>query len=141
MKIRFKKRRLYANLIVGIIWTGLGIFNVIETEALKWIDYGYLVVGFLYISHYLYDDFNQYLNIENGIIAKNEFFGFKKKIALNDVTLIKEYAGDYILQTEDEKLEINTTLIEDQSLKELNNVLKELNLPQDKTLQKLLDYK
>jgi hypothetical protein len=34
MKIRFKKNRLYINLILGLVWTGLGVFSLLEDESL-----------------------------------------------------------------------------------------------------------
>ena len=45
----------------------------------RWTDYGYLVIGILYVGHYLYDLKNQYLTIENGTIRKNGLYGFGKK--------------------------------------------------------------
>ncbi|GAA4965471.1 hypothetical protein [Algibacter aquimarinus] len=133
MKIKFKKKRLLANLFLGIVWIGLGIFNILEDYNLRWSDYGYLVIGILYIGHYLYDFKNQYLTIENGIIRKNAFYGFRKKINLNDINWIKKFAGDYTLKTELKELKINTELIDKESLIELNKILAELNLPSEKT--------
>ena len=128
MKIRLKKKRLYINLLLGLIWTGLGIFNLLEDDNIKWIDYGYLVAGILYIGHYFYDLTNQYLIIENGTIRKNVLYGFRKKINLNEIKLIKKFAGDYTLKTETKELKINTELIEEKSLTELNTILEKLNL-------------
>ena len=133
MKIRFKKKRLYASLIIGIVWTGLGIFNLITDKHLRWSDYGYLVIGALYIGHYLYDLTFQYLNIENGTIQKNGLYGFRKKMNLNEIHWIKKFAGDYILKTETKELHINTELIDEKSLVELNKILSKLNLPTEKT--------
>ncbi|MGK0446848.1 MAG: hypothetical protein ACJA2M_000617 [Polaribacter sp.] len=132
MKIRFKKKRLYINLILGLVWTGLGVFSLLEDESLRWTDHGYLVVGILYIGHYLYDLNNQYLTIENGSIRKNILYGFRKKINLNEIYRIEKYAGDYILRTLTKELKINTELIEGKSLVEFNKILKKLNLPEGK---------
>jgi uncharacterized membrane protein YphA (DoxX/SURF4 family) len=38
MKIRFKKKRLYINLILGLVWTGHGVFSLLEDESLRWTD-------------------------------------------------------------------------------------------------------
>jgi hypothetical protein len=132
MKIRFKKKRLYINLILGLVWTGLGVFSLLEDESLRWTDHGYLVVGILYLGHYLYDLNNQYLTIENGSIRKNILYGFRKKINLNEIYRIEKYAGDYILRTLTKELKINTELIEGKSLVEFNKILKKLNLPEGK---------
>jgi len=133
MKISFKKKRLYSNLIIGIVWTTLGIFNVIDNDSFRWLDYGYLVIGVLYIGHYLFDLSNQYLLLENGTIRKNKLYGFGKKINLKEINFIKKFAGDYILKTPTKELTINTELIEEKSLIELKRILTELNLPNEKT--------
>jgi hypothetical protein len=132
MKIRFKKKRLYINLILGLVWTGLGVFSLVEDESLRWTDYGYLIVGILYLGHYLYDLNNQYLTIENGSIRKNVLYGFGKKINVNEINRIEKYAGDYIIRTLEKELKINTGLIEEKSLEEFNEILKKLNLPEGK---------
>lgn len=133
MKIKFKKKRLRANLILGIVWIILGTLSVFENDTLHWSDYGYLVIGILYIGYYLYDLTNQYLTIENGTIQKNGLYGFSKKINLNDINHIKKFAGDYTLQTDQKELKINTELIDKDSLVELNKILTALNLPAEKT--------
>ena len=132
MKIRFKKKRLYINLILGLVWTGLGVFSLLEDESLRWTDYGYLVIGILYLGHYLYDLNNQYLKIENGSIRKNILYGFGKKINLNEINRIEKYAGDYILRTLTKELKINTEFIKEKSLAEFNEILKKINLPEGK---------
>ena len=132
MKIRFKKKRLYINLILGLVWTGLGVFSLVEDESLRWTDYGYLIVGILYLGHYLYDLNNQYLTIANGSIRKNVLYGFGKKINVNEINRIEKYAGDYIIRTLEKELKINTGLIEEKSFEEFNEILKKLNLPEGK---------
>ena len=134
MKIRFKKKRLYMSAILGIVWTGFGIYNILEDENLRWSDYIYLLVGILYIGHYLFDLINQYLIVENGTIRKNLLYGYSKKINLNEINLIKKFAGDYTLKTDTQKLKINTDLIEEKSLADLNEILQKLNLPSDKAV-------
>lgn len=132
MKIIFKKKRLYINLILGIIWSGFGVFNLLEDDNLRWSNYGFLTIGIFYIIHYLYDLINQYLTIENGTIRKNVLYGFGKKINLNEINRIENYAGDYILRTVRKELNINTKFIEEKSLVEFNEILKKLDLPEGK---------
>ena len=86
----------------------------------------------MYLGHYLYDLNNQYLTIENGTIRKNALYGFRKKIELNDINSIKKFTGDYTLKTETKELKINTELIDEKSLLELNRILSELNLSPEK---------
>ena len=133
MKIKFKKKRLRVNLILGIVWIGIGTLSIVTDDEIRWTDYGYLVIGILYVGHYLYDLKNQYLTIENGTIRKNGLYGFGKKLTLNQIKWIKKFAGDYTLKTEQKELKINTELIDKDSLTELNKILAELNLPAEKT--------
>ncbi len=133
MKIKFKKSRQRANLILGIVWIILGVLSIVTDDEIRWTDYGYLVIGVLYLGLYLYNLTNQYLTIENGTIQKNGLYGFRKKISLNKINWIKKFAGDYTVKTEQEELKINTELIDKDSLTELNKILAELNLPPEKT--------
>ena len=80
----------------------------------------------MYIVIYSFDYFNQYLTIQNGIIKENHLFG--KKISLIEIKLIKKFAGDYILKTDNKELTINTQIIDANSLAELNAELKKLNV-------------
>ena len=133
MKIKFKRKRLIVNLFLGILWIVLGILNILTDDKIRWNDYGYLVIGILYIGHYLYDLKNQYLIIENGTIRQNGLYGFRKKLNVDEINWIKKFAGDYTLKTEQKELKINTELIDKDSLSELNKILAELNLPPEKT--------
>jgi hypothetical protein len=133
MKIKFKKKRLRVNLILGLVWIVLGTLSIVTDDEIRWTDYGYLVIGILYIGHYLSDLTNQYLTIENGTIRKNGLYGYWKKINLNEINWIKKFAGDYTLKTEQKELKINTELIDKDALSELNKILTELNLPPEKT--------
>jgi hypothetical protein len=125
MKIRFTKKRLKYYLIFGIIWLVLGTAAVIFNSD-NFFNYGYLLMGVLYLGTYLFEKNKQYLTIENGIISKNHLI--PKKINLNEIKRIKKFAGDYILKTDLTELRINTELIEKKSLAELNTVLENLNL-------------
>ncbi|MBZ9632223.1 hypothetical protein LB465_15685 [Salegentibacter sp. LM13S] len=133
MKIRFKKKRIYPNLILGLFWMVLGIYKLIEDNDLRWPDYLYLIAGILFISYFFYDLIDQYLTIETGTIRKNILYGYPRRINLDEVNLIKKTAGGYTLQTESQKMKIKTDLIEGNSLTELKNVLESLNLRSDKT--------
>ncbi|WP_452219752.1 hypothetical protein [Lacinutrix salivirga] len=131
MKIKYRNKRIYANLILGLVWIGIYVFSSFTKDKILFSDYLYLIVGLMYLGIYFYEYFYHYLTIENGTIKKNSPFG--KQIHLNEIIWIKKFAGDYTLTTKDKKLRINTELIEKQSLIELNTVLENIQLPADKT--------
>lgn len=125
MKIRFTNKRLRYNLIFGILYAALGIVAIIS-DLNNYFNYLWTLLGIIYIGTYLFENKKQYLTIENGIISKNHLI--PKKINLNEIKRIKKFAGDYILKTDTTELRINTELIEEKSLAELNVVLENLNL-------------
>ena len=131
MKIKYKNKRFKKHLIFGILWTILGFLNLNYSGDNSWIDYGFLVIAVLYWSSYFYEKNNQYLTVDDDSIKKNSITG--KKIYLSDITWIKKFAGDYILKTDTEELTINTEVVDEKSLVELNRILSKLDLPADKT--------
>jgi len=136
LKIRFKKKRLYANLIIGVIWLVFAViilFTEFTEEENHWMIYVYPIIGFLYLGQYWYDSTFQYLIIDDNTIQRNIFYGTNRKIALKDITWIKKFAGDYILKSDKKDMHIDLRLIDESSLDELNKALANLNLPPDKT--------
>jgi len=128
MKIRYKKRKLRINLVLGLFWLIFAIIQlfILDYESKSWVKYGWLGISLMYIIMYFYEYFNQYLTIENGIIKMNSPFG--KKMNLAGIIRIKKFAGDYILKTDKAELTINTQIIDPNSLAKLNTELDKLNV-------------
>ena len=124
MKIRYKRRYLRWNLVFGIFWLILGVI-AISNNSENFLNYGYLIAALLYIVSYLLKSKNQYLTIENERITLHNLI--PKIIYKSDLVHIKKSAGDFILQTDKSELRIQTHLIDKNSLKDLNKILKHLN--------------
>ncbi len=114
------------NLIFGLIWFAWFFINILTKEKTSWLDYGWIVISVIYLSLYFYQRQYKYLSIENGFIMENRPFG--KKINLNDIKQIKNFAGDYIIKSEKDELTINTQIIDPNSLTELRTELDKLNI-------------
>ena len=56
-------------------------------DELKWTDYGWIAISFMYFGFYLYQRQHGYLSIKEGIIKVNNLFG--KKMDLLDVKRVK----------------------------------------------------
>ncbi|WP_044403118.1 hypothetical protein [Lacinutrix sp. Hel_I_90] len=127
MTIRYKKKKLKINLILGWLWLAFAIIQIfiLDYEKESWITYGWLLISIAYIGLYFYHYFNQYLTIENGIIKQNWPFG--KKINLADIRKIRHFAGDYIVKSEKSEMTIYLQLIDEASLSDLKTELKKLN--------------
>ncbi|MFD0933545.1 hypothetical protein ACFQ0R_13145 [Psychroflexus salinarum] len=133
MKIGFNKTRLSAHLILGFVWIIIGILNLSSKDLENWIGYVFIILGVLYLVHFFYDRKNKYLIIENGMITKNILYGFKNKMDLDAIQEIQKVKGNYILKSKTQKLKINLDLIDNSSLNKLIEVLRNLNLPSEKS--------
>lgn len=126
MTIPYKKKHVITTLIFGVVWLILGLLNLNYNDENRWFDYGYLVIGLLYMVLYIYQKLVKYLSINHGVLKLHGDFG--KKVVLADVKVIKTFAGDYILKTDDKTLTINTQIIDPLALKELQIALEALNV-------------
>ena len=113
-------------LIMGLIWMGYGLLSVLFEDDPNWMDYGWLIFAGIYLIVYVFQKTQKYLAIDNGFLKIQGPFG--KKINLNDVREIRKFAGDYILKTGNTQLTINTQLIDEESLTELNSILQKLEV-------------
>ena len=96
MKIRYPKRRLKYNLIFGSLFSIFGITAFI-IDPDNFVNFGYLIIGLLYLGLYFFENSKQYLTIENGIITKHNLR--PKSLKLDEIIHIKNFAGDYVLKT------------------------------------------
>jgi hypothetical protein len=133
MKIKFKNSRFIKNIVIGSVFVLIGIDSFIDVNNDRESKYFIFCAGIIYVASAVYEMIFQYLTIEEGTIKSNALLSFRKKIKLNEVYWIKESDRNYYLKTEKTVFKINTDLIETNSLLNLHVVLKELNLPNDKT--------
>ena len=126
MKIRYKKKRNTFYLIMITFWVALIISSFVFGDFDGWTDYTVVALGTIYTIIYSFNYTNQYLTIGNGTIRRNT--PFSKKISLSEIKIFKKFAGEYILKTDSSELRINTSLIDQFSLAELDKALASLNI-------------
>ncbi|MGJ8734188.1 MAG: hypothetical protein ACSHW4_13615, partial [Cellulophaga sp.] len=73
---------------------------------------------------------NYCLVLKNGILKEGTVFS--KKIALKDIVYIRKTKEQYILKTANKELVVHINEVEEESLKNLDNVLANLDLPVEK---------
>lgn len=127
MKINYKKKNSRFNLIIGIIWFVYFWICVLAFEDTSWRDYGWLVISIVYIGNYFYQRKYQYAEITDEFIRTlDPIFG--KKLELKEVNTVRKFAGDYIFKTDKKELTINTQVITEESLEQLNHKVDELGI-------------
>jgi len=126
MKIKYKKQPLLFYLTAGLFLLIFFIVILFEKERLNWIDYGWIVMSFVYLGIFYYQKKYKYITIEDGIIRINGPLG--KELKLIEIKRIKKFAGDYIIKTDQKEMTINTQIIDPNSLKELDVELEKLDV-------------
>ncbi len=133
-KIRYSKERLRSNLRMGIFFIAIGIILVLlsfltgewKDISIQSIGVGQIGAGVFMLILYYFENRKQYLTLKNGELIKNTLF--PKKIKLNQIKSIREFAGDLKLISEKNEFVIDTQIIDPNSLVELKNELKNYNL-------------
>lgn len=133
-KIRYSKKRLRINLILGIFFIAVGIILVLlsfvigdsKNILMQSVGVGQIGAGIFMFIIYYFENRKPYLTLENGELVKNTLF--QKKINLSEIKSIREFAGDLKLITEKTEFIIDTQVIEPNSLIKLKNELKNYNL-------------
>ncbi len=129
--IKFKSKRLYFNLALGLFWIVSATVSIWESDKIYWLSYVTMLIGVIYIGMSLWEFNNQYLTLTPNIIKENSLFG--KKILLKDIIEVKKLFGDYILKTDQKELSINMSLVHDDSKAELNAFINSINIPEEET--------
>ena len=90
------------------------------------------------IGIFLFERYNQYLKIENGVLVKYSFR--RRSMVLSEIEKIRKFAGDYILNSGGKKLKINSELVSKQQKTELESLLRSLDIPFEETPAKKYNY-
>ncbi|WHF52123.1 hypothetical protein QGN23_02330 [Chryseobacterium gotjawalense] len=122
----FSNKRLFTNLVLGILWLGIGISYFFEQDdKLRYKPYVVSVLGILYISLFLFEFKQKYFEITKDKIKIKSIPS--KEINLNEVTEVKYYADDYTFKTPIKSLKIVKSQINKKQLPEFENFFNNLN--------------
>ncbi|WKB82803.1 hypothetical protein QYR09_07140 [Cellulophaga lytica] len=134
MKIRYTKKKVRTNILFSFLFVVYALYKsvylTIKSESIKWIGFILLVITIIWFVKSILKSTNYCLVLKNGILKEGT--AFPKKIALKDITYIRKTKEQYILKTADKELVVHINEIEEDSLKNLDNVLANLDLPAEK---------
>lgn len=126
MKIRYSKKRLYSGFFLGGLFALFALLRLIDDPKNQWLYFLQLFLGLFGVAASLYERHFQYLLIENGFLTKNTLR--RKSFQLEKIERIQSFPGKIKLFTSEERLSINTALIEDDSRNDLLRVLGSLEI-------------
>lgn len=130
MLIRYSRKRLRSNLLLGSVFTAIGLLMV-KNDPTSFIKYGYILMGLLCLGTWIFERMNQYLLISDGVLTKNKVR--PTSMCLSEVNRIVEGHGNITLYSQKDRLRINTGLLDKRSLKDLHRVLDNLELGAEET--------
>ena len=124
MKIPYQKKRDYLSLVVAISW-GLYALGMLSDGEHNWKDY-VSILSVIYFLNFFFEKRTYYLRFKEGVVTTRKFFG--KKIHTSEIKEAIKTNNNYILKTGITEIMIDAKVIDEDSLKNLNTKLKELNL-------------
>lgn len=130
MKIWIKRKWTNLHLVIGLIFIVLGILSVSLKESVQnvhWTQYGYLVIGLVYIGMYFFTKSKPYLHFENNILKVHSNLKIKE-INLKEVESARKFGGDYKFNSLGKEIIINTQMLDPESLKALDSELEKYDI-------------
>ena len=107
MKFSYSNRQLIVNLIMGIVWIGLGIRAIYTreiNESIGYKPYVFIGVGILFLIYFYYQYSKKYFEVTDEWIKVNSFLD--KKIYVDDLTKIHFKSGIYVFVSKDKRFKI-----------------------------------
>ncbi|TYB78603.1 hypothetical protein [Bizionia myxarmorum] len=127
--IKYKKKKQNIQLALGLMWIALGVIGFfLSSENLQWHNVFIVVLGAIQIGMAFWNMKYHYITITNDWIKENSIFS--KKILRKNIIEIKKFAGDYTFKTHDKNLVINSNLVDENSLVELDAFIETMELPE-----------
>ncbi len=124
-QFKYSRKQLRSTLLSGILWFLIfGFYFFFRTES--YFGYGYLAIGIGFLGSYIYKKALHYATLKNGILTKNNLL--PKRINLDQITDVTYFSGKYKLITQDSEMIINTMVLEKNSLEDLKQIIKQLNI-------------
>ena len=115
LKFAFANKRLYMNLILGILWLGIGISYFIEQDdKLKYKPYVVTILGIAYLLYFIYDFKQKYFEITKDKIRIKTIPS--KEINLNELIEVKYNADCFTFKTRNKSIKILNSYINKKQL-------------------------
>ncbi|WP_445381703.1 hypothetical protein [Robiginitalea sp. IMCC43444] len=119
--VRDSKRQQIIWGVQAVIFTIIGILNFTLEDNPFWLDYAWLFLGLAYAGGFLWYRFLPYASLESGTLTEYSFR--KKEVDLKELTTLKTFAGELILQSPDQKIKLNLGIINPGDKEKLMNAL------------------
>lgn len=133
MKFSYSNRQLIVNLIMGIVWIGLGIRAIYTNEVNEPIGfkpYVFIIVGILFLIYFYYQYSKKYFEVNDKWIEVSSLFD--KKINIDDLTKVHFKSGIYVFVSKDKRFKIMQPKIKRTQIAEFNEWFDKVKAKVDK---------
>lgn len=128
MLLGYKKDRLQLLSVISIIWLFFGvgslISSLIEGETNIVFPILYIAQALLLYGVYTYCRVNKYVLISKEYIQRNSLW--KSKAHINDILKVRKTGKIYFIYTSEQTIRINTKLLDNQAVIELESFISRL---------------
>lgn len=130
MKFSFSNRQLIVNLVMGIVWIGLGIRAIFTSETLGFRPFVFIGVGILFLIYFFYQYTKKYFEVTDEWIKVSS--PFDKKINVSDLTKIHFNSGIYVFVSERKRFKIMQPKIKRTQIADFNEWFDKVKAKVDK---------
>jgi len=121
MKIKYSNHSIFLKLAKGVLFLFGGLIGIYFEDGSRSFLFLFAGIGLVNLVLFVIEFFNNYVEIENGIISRKGLFG--KRLIISELTKIEEIGNDFILEANENKLVINLKRIDINNYDKLKDVL------------------
>lgn len=126
--LKYKRKRTNFLLFWSIAWFAMFTISFFTKEHLLWFDFGWLTLAAIYFLLYGWHVTQQFGKVQQDKLFLHHERLRPKVIDLKKVSEVRYFAGDYIFQTAQDQIRIDTKLIDQSSLQILEGTINSYSL-------------
>lgn len=134
MKFSYSFRQLIVNLIMGLVWIGLGIRSLYINETIDYKPIVFIIVGVLFLALFIFQYTKKYFEVTDDWIEVSSIFD--KKININDLTKVIFTSGIYVFTSRNKRIKIVQPKIKRDQIASFNKVFDKIKKKVDKKNEK-----
>ncbi len=123
MKFSFNNKRLFFNILLGVLWIIIGYFKIQESQ--DWLNYAFLLIGIIYLSMGIHDYFMKYLVIDSEKIQTHNIP--YKSIYLKEIEEATFSGENYYLKSKNKTIQIPKNLFRKDELSTFNDFFNDIS--------------
>ena len=131
MKLFYTKKAFYINLAIGSLLLIFVMVKLFFPDPFNWFDGLMIVLAFYYLSKFYYLKTHPYLELTDTHFKRHSILNSKKIPVKSLENVYQNPAGDLILVSEQNRIEISSAMTNREDLENFKNYLSSLDFRND----------